>query len=586
MEFNPLISEEDEKMANSVLSTQILFGVYPSEKYINKIKKKFKSPKDLELPNKILEQDKNIIIASNQNFEKSQEINTHLDENIKKVENQLNLIESSFIYNEDKPKTNELDLKVGEFKRETEMNDDKVKKISETIPDLQRKKKENEEFFKKYVGEKKVWLDRLKEDKIRDETYGSGFKYLYEAKTIKLLLEGILLVKVQDMIEKEMCQRGEIFGWNIMNLEKIDENRKEDDFEFNKRLLQLDNEEALIQEREYKDKVERDDIKLQRNREEIANEWKQIWNEIWVPEEMPSIDSDRINKRNFMIKITMDVTFKLFKKIFFDIYKLKNIILSNEEYIVMDKIRSYFPEKNIPGRSQDELALNQLMNIIDNIKAEQEIIYCDLTPAKEKIKEYSKNTEGSNTEATKRLQAIVDKITEVQGKISESNLALIKYDVEQIRKLINNIPYEKEKKLFLDNLNNSSRLYDTFLPLTNIIMVVIFMTVGKKRDKNYQSRIDEAKSEILNLKGKNNEISGKWNLLKEIKEKLGEEEAHDIIEKSQEIADDEAYKYQQILDRVKKSLNNIIDLKNQQQNSSMNFFRKLRKAIVRPKDIC
>ena len=226
------------------------------------------------------------------------------------------------------------------------------------------------------------------------------------------------------------------------------------------------------------------------------------------------------------------------------------------------------------------------MNIIDNIKAEQEIIYCDLTPAKEKIKEYSKNTEGSNTEATKRLQTIVDKITEVQGKISESNLALIKYDVEQIRKLINNIPYEKEKKLFLDNLNNSSRLYDTFLPLTNIIMVVIFMTVGKKRDKNYQSRIDEAKSEILNLKGKNNEISGKWNLLKEIKEKLGEEEAHDIIEKSQEIADDEAYKYQQILDRVKKSLNNIIDLKNQQQNSSMNFFRKLRKAIVRPKDIC
>lgn len=586
MEFNPLISEEDEKMANSVLSTQILFGVYPSEKYINKIKKKFKSPKDLELPNKILEQDKNIIIASNQNFEKSQEINTHLDENIKKVENQLNLIESSFIYNEDKPKTNELDLKVGEFKRETEMNDDKVKKISETIPDLQRKKKENEEFFKKYVGEKKVWLDRLKEDKIRDETYGNGFKYLYEAKTIKLLLEGILLVKVQDMIEKEMCQRGEMFGWNIMNLEKIDENRKEDDFEFNKRLLQLDNEEALIQEREYKDKVERDDIKLQRNREEIANEWKQIWNEIWIPEEMPSIDSDRIDKRNFMIKITMDVTFKLFKKIFFDIYKLKNIILSNEEYIVMDKIRSYFPEKNIPGRSQDELALNQLMNIIDNIKAEQEIIYCDLTPAKEKIKEYSKNTEGSNTEATKRLQTIVDKITEVQGKISESNLALIKYDVEQIRKLINNIPYEKEKKLFLDNLNNSSRLYDTFLPLTNIIMVVIFMTVGKKRDKNYQSRIDEAKSEILNLKGKNNEISGKWNLLKEIKEKLGEDEAHDIIEKSQEIADDEAYKYQQILDRVKKSLNNIIDLKNQQQNSSMNFFRKLRKAIVRPKDIC
>ena len=31
----------------------------------------------------------------------------------------------------------------------------------------------------------------------------------------------------------------------------------------------------------------------------------------------------------------------------------------------MDKVRSYFPEKNIPGRSQDELVLNQLMNIIE-----------------------------------------------------------------------------------------------------------------------------------------------------------------------------------------------------------------------------
>ena len=117
-------------------------------------------------------------------------------------------------------------------------------------------------------------------------------------------------------------------------------------------------------------------------------------------------------------------------------------------------------------------------------------------------------------------------------------------------------------------------------------MVETFITVGKKRDKNYDNKIEEAKNEILKLKGKNNEISGKWNLLKEMKEKLGEDDANDILEKSHEIADTEAYKSQKILEEVRKSLNRIIELKNQQQMSSFNFYKKIRKAVVRPKDLC
>ena len=88
--------------------------------------------------------------------------------------------------------------------------------------------------------------------------------------------------------------------------------------------------------------------------------------------------------------------------------------MSNDEYIVMDKIRNYFPEKNAPNRSKDELVLNQLMNIIDNIKAEQEIIYCDLKPALKTIEEYKKNTESNNNSAIERLESIVRKITELQ----------------------------------------------------------------------------------------------------------------------------------------------------------------------------
>jgi len=586
---NLISEEEEEKLIYGSLNTQLMIGVYPTEKYVKKIKKKYPNKNDFELPNKILEQDKNLIKASNQNFEKSQIINQQFDDYIKQGVECIDNIEKTFssnVGNEDKNKTKELDSKVFDFKRETDSNDDKIKKINDSIPDLQRKKKENEEFFKKYVGEKKVWLDRLKEDKIRDETYKEGFKYLYEAKVIKLILEGILLEKVQDIVEKELCRRGDLYGWNIMNIQEIEKKKKEEDFEYNKRLIQLESKDILIQEQEHRDFRDKEDLKTQKQREEIMEEWKQIWREIWVPDVRLSIEEDRTNKRNFVVKVTMDVVFALFKKKFYDIFKLKNIILSNDEYIVMDKIRNYFPEKNAPNRSKDELVLNQLMNIIDNIKAEQEIIYCDLKPALKTIEEYKKNTESNNNSAIERLESIVRKITELQQKVNTREFPLVKTEVEEIRKLINEIPYEKERKLFLDNLTNSSRLYDTFLPLTNIIMVVVFMTVGKKRDKNYSNRIEEAKSEILKIKGRNNEISGKFNLLKELKEKLGEEDANDILEKSHEIGDNDAYKYQQIMDEIRNSLNKIIDLKNKQQMSSINFYKKLRKAIIRPKDIC
>ena len=380
MSYIPLKDEEHQNLAQSMVSTQLMMGVYPSEKYINKVKEKYKTPEEIALPNKILEQDKNLIAASNSNFQKCQELNSQMDDAILKVGNKLDLIEESLnIKENENPYAKELDSKVGQYKRETEANEEKVKNIKESLQELQRKKKENEDFFKKYEGEKKVWLDRLKENKIQDETYTKGFKYLYEAKIIKLLLEGILLEKVQDMIEKEMCIQGDCFGWDIMNEKKVEKEKKEIDFEFNQNLIRLDSAEQVRQEKDFLERKEKEGEREEKKREEIRKEWKQIWREIWIPEIKESVDPDIVSKRKLMIKITMDVTFDIFKKKFFDIYKLKNIILSNEEYIIMDKIRNYFPEKYIQGRTQDEIVLNQLMNIIDNIRAEEEIIYCDLT---------------------------------------------------------------------------------------------------------------------------------------------------------------------------------------------------------------
>ena len=585
MSYAPF-NDEEEKLGKSLISTQLMMGVFPSEKYREKVKKKYQTPELIELPNKILEQDKNLVASSNLNFEKCQEINSQMDEALLKVGNKLEIIESSLNTNESENLyKKEFDSKVGQYKSETEENDEKVKNIKESVQELQRKKKENEDFFKKYEGEKKVWLDRLKEDNIKDEAYTKGFKYLYEAKVIKLLLEGILLEKVQDMIEKEMSKRGAVFGWDIMNEKEVEEEKKENEFEFNQELIRLESREQIRQEKEYLERKEKEGLREEKKREEIRKERRQIWREIWIPDIKESVDPDIASKRKLMIQITMDITFKMFKKLFFDIYKIKNVILSNNEYIIMDKIRNYFPDKNIPGRTQEEIALNQLMNIIDNIKAEEEIIYCDLTPAKQKIEEYSKSTE-KNTTVKERLELIIEKITEVQEKVNKKGGSLVKSEVEQIRKLINSIPYENERKLFMNNLVNSSRLFDTFLPLNNILMVVTFMTVGKKREKNYENKIEQSKNEVMKIKGKNKEINGKWHLIEELKDKFGEDEANDILEKSHEIGDDEKIKCKKIIDEIRKSLNKIIELKNIQQMNSMNFYKKIRKVIIRPKDIC
>ena len=582
--YFPLNAEEDDALAKSSLCTQIMMGVYPTDKYVKKVQEKYQTPEEIELPNKILEQDKKIIATSHFNFEKNQEINSLFDDTLSKVESNINAIETSFTNVEEKPSTQQIDLKVGEFQRNTENNDESIKKEQEKIQDLERKKKENEEFLKKYEGEKKVWLDRLKEEFIQKDTYKNGFKYLYEAKTIKLILEGVFLIKIQDMIEKEMCKRGEVFGWYVMNQEKMDQARKKQDFEFNRQLITLKLDEQLEKEKEYKEKCEREESKNEKMREEITAQWKQLWSEIWIPDVPLSNDPDITHRRDFMIKITMEVTFDVFKKMCFDTWKFKNMILNNKEYIILDKVRSYFPEKHVPGRTQDELVLNQLMNIIENIKAEEELIYCDLTPIQNKINEYSKNA--GNSTAKDRLENIRNKIIQLKNKINEDHAYLIKSDVEQIKKMINDIPYDGEKKLFNDNLINDKRLYDEFLPLTNILMVVSFMTVSQKRNKNYQSKIQESQKLINEMKGSNNEMLGKWDVLKEIKEKLGEEIGNDILNRSHEMANNETLKSQKIIDDIRKSLNRIIDLKNQQQMNSFNFFKKIRKAVVRPKDLC
>ena len=53
MSYVPFNSEEDNKLAQSIMSTQLMMGVFPSEKYVKKVKNKYTDPKESNFTNKI-----------------------------------------------------------------------------------------------------------------------------------------------------------------------------------------------------------------------------------------------------------------------------------------------------------------------------------------------------------------------------------------------------------------------------------------------------------------------------------------------------------------------------------------------------
>ena len=572
----------------SIIVRNLMRGVFPKQEDVTNIDQKYQNDDySKQLAFSVLSQDKQIILKSTEDFNNYKEINQNFDKCLISARDAINTISLSV----KKTENNNFDLdegvdfKINEFERLTKENNDKIKKLNETIPENTRKRKENDDFFKKFVGEKKVWLDRLNEEELQSDMYDKGFKYLYEAKTIKLLLEGILLEKVQDNIEKALCEKGTSFGWQVMDVERLVQKRKNQEFKLNLRLLNMSPEEAEKEEREKKAKWEEKDRKRQLERENIQELWKKLWSEIWLPNTPLSTDKNMIQQRELYKKVSMDVIYEMFVKICFDVWKFKNLIYNNEEYIVMDKMRKYFPEYN-NDRSRDENILNTMMNIIENIKQEEEIIYCDLSLAKKTLMEYKSRSK--KTEAIDRLENIINKIEKVQNELSVDSTRLVRPQCEEITRLIKAIPDDKEKKLFIDNLKDDNRLYNRYLPLTNILNVVLFISIGQKRDKNYLKKIDKANEDINELKQKNQEMNGKLQLLKEVKEKIGngdeQIDLNDIKLNDNDMDNEFQQNFKAIVD-AKESLNKIIRLKNELEKIKFDYYKEIKNQIIKPNDL-
>ena len=476
------------------------------------------------LKSKISSQNENIKNLTENHKNQMDKIYNEISLELKNFEQILNRISLINPHPSTNPLAIGVNSKIDEFNRLIQNNNIIIKKNKENIPEIQRKKKENDDFFVKFVGEKKVWLDRLNEDKFRDIAYSNGFQYFYEAKTIKLLMEGILLEKVQEKIDKELTIKGEFFGWNVMDIEKENEKRKKDEFDLNVQLLDQNDQNYINQkENEFKENWEKNEEENNKKREEINIIWKKLWQELWMPKIPLSTDQTLVKQRELIKQVTMQVTFDLYKKLLFDIWKFKNIIHNSDEYVVLDKVRKYFPDDN-SNPNKDEEILNKMMNIIEEIKQEEEIIYCDLNPARNKLQEYiNNNSKNKNNNSIERLKNVIEKISKLQNDLMYNPSKLIKIEVEEINDLIKAIPDEKEKKLFRDNLKEESRLYDVFLPLTTLLQVVAYISIGKKRTKNYEKRLNNYKNENEEKTLKNKEYEGKLNMLNEVKEKNKED---------------------------------------------------------------
>ena len=490
------------------------------------------------LNHKIDEQNKRIQEIIDQEKFYQNQISNQIDQEMSKIIQSLknlNQINSKKVNN---PLSFGLSHKITEFNIKIAQNTEKIKKNNENIPEIMRKKKESDEFFQKFMGEKKVWLDRLSETKTQKLTNEKSFKYLYEAKTIKLLLEGILLEKAEDDIESELAKKGSSFNWEVMDIQKTEEDRKKKEFDQLLKLSKISNtDEAINKEREFKEQNEMEENDRKNKINTFRKEWQELWGEIWIPQIPYQGDDTLVEKRIFIQKVIMDVLFKLFITKMYDVWKFKNILNNMDQYIILEKIKKYLNEANDNNglnininninynhSRKDEDAFQKMTNIIEGIRLEQDIIYCDLTPAKKKLEMIINSAGGNNNSSAERISTLINKIEEFQSKAEKDPSVLLKREAEEINILIKNIPDENDRKLFQDNLKDSSRLYDVFLPLTTLLMIMTYLSVGKKRSSNYGKKLDDIKEENEKLQLEIEEIKGKLITLEEFNNKIKDEE--------------------------------------------------------------
>ncbi len=126
---------------NSVIVKQLMKGVLPEKVDITNTENKFKDENAKELAIQILKQDKNIIEESSNNYTEYQQKSRNLDDVLLLTGNAINIVFKSVKDHQAISITEGVENKIKDFSRITNQNEERIKKINEGIPEIQRKKK-------------------------------------------------------------------------------------------------------------------------------------------------------------------------------------------------------------------------------------------------------------------------------------------------------------------------------------------------------------------------------------------------------------------------------------------------------------
>lgn len=126
---------------NSVIVKQLMKGVLPEKVDITNTENKFKDENAKELAIQILKQDKNIIEESSNNYTEYQQKSRNLDDVLLLTGNAINIVFKSVKDHQAISITEGVENKIKDFSRITNQNEERIKKINEGIPEIQRKKR-------------------------------------------------------------------------------------------------------------------------------------------------------------------------------------------------------------------------------------------------------------------------------------------------------------------------------------------------------------------------------------------------------------------------------------------------------------
>lgn len=190
------------------------------ERIISNIKERVKEKGDVFV-DKALEQNKKVLVHSSNVYESMLDHNENSNNELANLESLLeDIIEKSKKAAKSKGNQKgdsslavegiyeatlkEFENKIDEMNSHNKANDEKIVKEKKVILETSDKLKEVNDYINKFLVEKRLYLDKVDEQKMRDLTFAKKLPRTYQTQVMKIVFESILLEKIEEKIEEKL----------------------------------------------------------------------------------------------------------------------------------------------------------------------------------------------------------------------------------------------------------------------------------------------------------------------------------------------------------------------------------------------